>query len=83
MTPFRVFATSLLVSVLQLTAWSIATPLFGPSDEETHAAHAVARLRRDRRTDRQELAPSPVVHIAPTALSASQIPRDGIKWAGR
>ncbi len=41
-TPLRVFATSFLVGALLLTAWSIATPLFGPSDEETHIAHAVA-----------------------------------------
>lgn len=41
-TPWRVFLTSFVVSAVLLTAWSVSTPLFGPSDEETHIAHAVA-----------------------------------------
>jgi Predicted membrane protein (DUF2142) len=40
--PKRVFATSFVVVSLLMASWSVASPLFGPSDEETQIAHAVA-----------------------------------------
>ena len=41
-TPWRVLPSPSSSARSLLTAWSVSTPLFGPSDEETHIANAVA-----------------------------------------
>ena len=43
--PSKVFAIAFVLVLLNMSAWSLATPLFAPPDENAHIIHAAALVR--------------------------------------